>query len=149
MEPHLDIDAHFQRHDRFLVIDCVCKREKELLHGHSCKQPMKRCGFVGLPPQTPLGENVLNAEDASKLLADLEQMGHVHLAFYGFTMGAETPQFVGTCNCCDCCCANFPGQDSRRPGGRATAVELPRRHRPSGVRCLRRLPGALPSGGHL
>ncbi|MCK7517088.1 MAG: hypothetical protein MZV64_04900 [Ignavibacteriales bacterium] len=27
-EPHNDIDAHFQRHDRFLVIDCVCKREK-------------------------------------------------------------------------------------------------------------------------
>ena len=110
MEPHLDIDAHFQRHDRFLVIDCVCKREKELLHGHSCKQPMKRCGFVGLPPQTPLGENVLNAEDASKLLAELEQMGHVHLAFYGFTMSAESPQFVGTCNCCDCCCAIFQGK---------------------------------------
>src|SRR5271157_3932408 len=110
MEPHLDIDAHFQRHDRFLLIDCVCKREKELLHGHSCKLPMKRCGFVGLPPQTPLGENVLNAEDASKLLAELEQMGHVHLAFYGFTMGAETPQFVGTCNCCDCCCGVFQGK---------------------------------------
>ena len=110
IEPHLDIDAHFQRHDRFLVIDCVCKREKELLHGHSCKLPMKRCGFVGLPPQTPLGENVMNAEDASKLLAELEQMGHVHLAFYGFTMGAETPQFVGTCNCCDCCCGVFQGK---------------------------------------
>ena len=110
MEPHLDIDAHFKRHERFLVIDCVCKREKELLDGHSCKQPMKRCGFVGLPLQTPLGENVLNAEDASKLLAELEHMGHVHLAFYGFTMSAESPQFVGTCNCCDCCCAIFQGK---------------------------------------
>ncbi len=110
MEPHLDIDAHFKRHERFLVIDCVCKREKELLDGHSCKQPMKRCGFVGLPPQTPLGENVLNAEDASKLLAELEHMGHVHLAFYGFTMSAESPQFVGTCNCCDCCCGIFQGK---------------------------------------
>jgi len=110
MEPHLDIDAHFKRHERFLVIDCVCKREKELLHGHSCRQPMKRCGFIGLPPQTPLGENVLNAEDAAKLLDVLEQMGHVHLAFYGFTMGAESPQFVGTCNCCDCCCGVFQGK---------------------------------------
>ena len=54
-EPHLDIDAHFERHERFLVIPCVCKREIEVLHGHSCRQPMKRCGFVGLPPQTPLG----------------------------------------------------------------------------------------------
>jgi Pyruvate/2-oxoacid:ferredoxin oxidoreductase delta subunit len=110
MEPHLDIDAHFQRHERFLLIPCVCKREMELLHGHSCKLPMKRCGFVGLPPQTPLGENVIGREEASKLLGKLEQMGHVHLAFYGFTMGAETPQFVGTCNCCACCCGVFHGQ---------------------------------------
>jgi len=110
MEPHLDIDAHFKRHERFLVIPCVCKREQELQHGHSCGLPMKRCGFVGLPPQTPLGENVVGREEASKLLGELEQMGHVHLAFYGFTMGAETPQFVGTCNCCGCCCGVFHGQ---------------------------------------
>ena len=37
-------------------------------------------------------------------------MGHVHLAFYGFTMSAESPQFVGTCNCCACCCGVFHGQ---------------------------------------
>ena len=109
-EPHLDIDAHFQRHERFLVIDCVCKREIEVLHGHSCKKPMKRCGFVGLPPQTPLGETVLDREEASKLLDKLGKQGHVNLAFYGFTMGAESPQFVGTCNCCSCCCGIFHGQ---------------------------------------
>ena len=109
-EPHLDIDAHFQRHERFLVIPCVCKREMELLHGHSCRKPMKRCGFVGLPPQTPLGETVLDREEASKLLTKLEKMGHVHLAFYGFTMSADSPQFVGTCNCCSCCCGVFHGQ---------------------------------------
>jgi ferredoxin len=109
-EPHLDIDAHLKRHDRFLVIDCVCKREIEVLHGHSCGKPMKRCGFVGLPPQTPLGETVLDREEASKLLTKLGKQGHVNLAFYGFTMGAESPQFVGTCNCCSCCCGVFHGQ---------------------------------------
>jgi Pyruvate/2-oxoacid:ferredoxin oxidoreductase delta subunit len=109
MEPHLDVDAHFTRHERFLVIPCVCKREQEVQHGHSCRKPMKRCGFVGLPPQTPLGENVLDREAASKLLDELSQMGHVQLAFYGFTMGAETPQFVGTCNCCGCCCGVLRG----------------------------------------
>jgi ferredoxin len=108
-EPHLDIDSHFQRHERFLVIPCVCKREMELLHGKSCRKPMKRCGFVGLPPQTPLGDTVLDREEASKLLTRLEKMGHVHLAFYGFTMFAERPQFVGTCNCCSCCCGVIHG----------------------------------------
>jgi Na+-translocating ferredoxin:NAD+ oxidoreductase subunit B len=110
MEPHLDIDAHFKRHERYLLIDCVCKREQEVLGNYGCKLPMKRCGFIGLPPQTPLGENVVGREEADKLLGELEQMGHVHLAFYGFTMGADTPQFVGTCNCCACCCGILHGQ---------------------------------------
>ncbi len=108
-EPHLDIDAHFQRHERFLVIPCVCKREREVLGDYSCKLPVKRCGFVGLPPQTPLGETVLDREEASALLTKLEKQGHVHLAFYGFTMFAEAPQFMGTCNCCSCCCGVIHG----------------------------------------
>ena len=110
MESHLDIDAHFRRHDRFLLIPCVCKRERELQGHYDCTLPMKRCGFVGLPPQTPLGENVIDRDEADKLLRELEQQGHVHLAFYGFTMGADTPQFVGTCNCCACCCGVLHGQ---------------------------------------
>jgi NAD-dependent dihydropyrimidine dehydrogenase PreA subunit len=104
IEPHLDIDAHFRRHERFLVLPCVCKREKELLGQHDYHTPMKRCGFIGLPPQTPLGENVLDREEANKLFYALEEMGHVHNAVYGFVMDAEPPQFVGTCNCCRCCC---------------------------------------------
>ena len=108
-EPHLDIDAHFQRHERFLVIPCVCRREQEILGEYSCKQPMKRCGFVGLPPQTPLGETVVDREEAMKLFDSLEKQGHVHLAFYGFTMFADAPQFMGTCNCCTCCCGILHG----------------------------------------
>ena len=110
MEPHLDIDAHFKRHERFVVFGCVCKREQELLHGYSCDNPTKRCGFVGVPPQTPLSENVLDREEALKLFDKLEQMGHVHLAAYGYVMGAETPQFVGGCNCCSCCCGVLHSQ---------------------------------------
>jgi Na+-translocating ferredoxin:NAD+ oxidoreductase RNF subunit RnfB len=28
----------------------------------------------------------------------------VHTGFYGFIAGAESPQFVGCCNCCGDCC---------------------------------------------
>jgi Pyruvate/2-oxoacid:ferredoxin oxidoreductase delta subunit len=108
-EPHLDIDAHFARHERFLVIPCVCKREREVLGDFSCELPMKRCGFVGLPPQTPLCDTVLGREEALKLFDELEKLGHVHSAFYGFTMFAEAPQFMGTCNCCSCCCGVIHG----------------------------------------
>jgi NAD-dependent dihydropyrimidine dehydrogenase PreA subunit len=109
-EPHNDIEAHFQRHERFLVIDCVCKKEKAALHGHSCELPNRRCGFVGLPPQTPLSENVLTREEASKRWAELDAMGTMVIeGFYGFTMGAEEPQFVGGCHCCGCCCTILQG----------------------------------------
>jgi Na+-translocating ferredoxin:NAD+ oxidoreductase subunit B len=105
-EPHNDIDTHFQRHDRFLVIDCVCKKEKAALHGHSCELPNKRCGFVGMPPAVPLSENVLSREDAIKRWNELDAMGTMMIqGFYGFTMGAEAPQFVGGCHCCGCCCS--------------------------------------------
>jgi len=109
-EPHNDIDAHFQRHDRFLVLDCVCKKEKAAAYGHSCDMPNKRCGFVGMPPVVPLSENVIGREDAIKLWNELDAMGTMVVeGFYGFTMGAEEPQFVGGCHCCGCCCTILQG----------------------------------------
>jgi NAD-dependent dihydropyrimidine dehydrogenase PreA subunit len=109
-EPHNDIDAHFQRHDRFLVIDCVCKKEKVAFQGHSCHMPNKRCGFVGMPPVVPLSENVLSREEAIKLWDELDALGTMMIqGFYGFTMGAEEPQFVGGCHCCGCCCTILQG----------------------------------------
>ena len=109
MEPHLDIDAHFKRHERFLVIDCVCKREKELLARPQLQDAHEALWIRRTAAADPARGKRADREEATKLLAELEQMGHVHLAFYGFTMGAESPQFVGTCNCCDCCCAYSRG----------------------------------------
>jgi Pyruvate/2-oxoacid:ferredoxin oxidoreductase delta subunit len=103
LQPYDDIDAHFARHERFKVSDCVCRMERNLL-GSKCTHTVKRCGFMGLPPQTPLSENVLNREQALKLFIQLEEEGHVHTGFYGFIAGAESPQFVGCCNCCGDCC---------------------------------------------
>ena len=94
MEPHLDIDAHLKRHERFLVMDCVCKREMEALGKADSRYPLKRCGFLGLPASVPLGEHVLDREEADQLLRKLEQMGHVSNATYGFQMSAESPQYV-------------------------------------------------------
>jgi electron transport complex protein RnfB len=108
LQPYDDIDAHFARHERFGVFDCVCRLEHKLF-GSTCSKPVKRCGFVGLPPQTPLSEYVLDREQAMTLFAQLEDEGHVHTGFYGFIMGADTPQFVGCCNCCGDCCGILSG----------------------------------------
>ena len=120
-EPHNDVDAHFQRYDRFLVLDCVCKKDQVAAHGHSCDMPIKRCGFVGMPPAVPLSENMLPREEAIKLWDELDAMGtHVVEGFYGFTMGAEAPQFVGGCHCCGCCCVML---NSQRLGTLKESVE--------------------------
>lgn len=120
-EPHNDVDAHFQRYDRFLVIDCVCKKDQVAAHGHSCYMPIKRCGFVGMPPMVPLSENVIPREEAIKLWAELDAMGTMIVeGFYGFTMGAEAPQFVGGCHCCGCCCVIL---NSARLGALKESVE--------------------------
>jgi len=109
-EPHNDVDAHFQRYDRFLVLDCVCKKDQVAAHGQSCYMPIKRCGFVGMPPKVPLSENVIPREEAMKLWEELDAMGTMVVeGFYGFTMGAEAPQFVGGCHCCGCCCVMLNG----------------------------------------
>lgn len=103
LQPYDDIDAHFARYERFYVQDCVCRIEQNLMGSH-CERPVNRCAFVGLPPQMPLSEHVLDREQAIKLFDELEEQGHVHLGFYGFTSTAESPQFVGSCNCCGDCC---------------------------------------------
>jgi len=108
LQPYDDIDAHFQRYERFAVSDCVCRISRNLL-GSNCTMPVKRCAFVGLPPQTPLSDHVLDREQALKLWDELEDMGHIHLGFYGFTSTAGSPQFVGCCNCCGDCCGVLRG----------------------------------------
>lgn len=108
LQPHEDIDAHFARHERFAVSDCICILERDLVGG-SCDRPLKKCAFVGLPAETPLSDHVLDRAQAKKLFDDLEDEGHVHLGFYGFTSTADSPQFVGCCNCCGCCCGILRG----------------------------------------
>jgi electron transport complex protein RnfB len=108
LQSYDDIDAHFNRYERFGVVDCVCQIERSLV-GHNCSRTLKRCGFTGLPPQTPLSENVLDREAALKLFTQLEDEGLVHTGFYGSIKGSKTPQFVGCCNCCDDCCAVLRG----------------------------------------
>lgn len=107
-QPHDDIDAHFQRYERFRVIDCVCRVEANLLES-DCPTPLKRCAFVGAPPQTPLSENVLNREQALERFTETEEMGLVHLGFYGNTPAGSVPRFAGCCNCCGDCCGVLRG----------------------------------------
>ena len=109
-EPHNDIDAHFQRHDRFLVIDCVCKKEKVALMAIAARCQSSVVVSSACRHVAPLSENVISREEAIKRWDELDAMGTMVIeGFYGFTMGAEAPQFVGGCHCCGCCCTILQG----------------------------------------
>ena len=50
---------------------------------------------MGMPPVVPFSENVISRDEAIKLWNELDAMGTMMIqAFYGFTMGAEEPQFA-------------------------------------------------------
>ena len=107
-KPYDDIDAHFQRYEKFYVIDCVCRVEANLLDS-SCPTPLRRCSFSGVLSETPLSENVIDRKKAVALFREIKEAGLVHLGFYGDTPAGNVPQFTGCCNCCGDCCGVLRG----------------------------------------
>ena len=108
LQTYDDIDGHFQRHQRFKVADCVCRVERNLM-GSDCTLPVKRCSFTGLPPQTPLSDDVLDREQALTLFSELEEMGHIHLAAWGYASADSPALYNGGCQCCGDCCGILRG----------------------------------------
>jgi electron transport complex protein RnfB len=84
----------------FMVNDCVCKKEKELL-GDPCDRPMQVCLAMapveGVFDKSPIGK-VLTKQEAHDLMKMTEEAGLVHLT-YNVQGGGYY-----ICNCCKCCC---------------------------------------------
>ena len=94
------VSTLIEQSQSFLVNDCVCKKEQELL-GHSCDRPVQVC--LALAPIPGVFDNssqgrVLNKEEAYALLKKTEELGLVHL-----TYNVQGGRFY-ICNCCSCCC---------------------------------------------
>jgi NAD-dependent dihydropyrimidine dehydrogenase PreA subunit len=84
----------------FMVQDCICKKEKELLD-QRCDKPMEVCLAIaplpGLFDDHPTGK-VISKEEAISLLRKCEEEGLVHL-----TANVQSGH-IFICNCCGCCC---------------------------------------------
>jgi NAD-dependent dihydropyrimidine dehydrogenase PreA subunit len=84
----------------FLVNDCICKKEKELL-GHPCDRPVEVCLALAPVPNVfdkyPTGR-VITREEAHDLIKKAEEAGLVHL-----TCNIQGGNYY-ICNCCKCCC---------------------------------------------
>ena len=94
-----------EQNQSFLVNDCICKKEKELL-GHPCDRPVQVCLAMAPVPKVfdkyPTGR-MITKQEAHDLIKMTEEAGLVHLT-YNVQGGGYY-----ICNCCKCCCGVLRG----------------------------------------
>jgi electron transport complex protein RnfB len=96
----------------FMVNECVCKKDQELL-GKPCDKPREVCMGLSAEPgffESHLrGGKVITKTQAYEVLKLAEEAGLVHL-----TSNIETGHtFI--CNCCGCCCGALKGTGMGAP----------------------------------
>jgi Na+-translocating ferredoxin:NAD+ oxidoreductase subunit B len=94
------VSALIDRSESFLVNDCICKKEEELL-GKPCDKPLQVCLALapvpGIFDQAPHGR-IITKSQAYELIKAAEEAGLVHM-----TGNVRNGQ-IYICNCCGCCC---------------------------------------------
>jgi len=94
------VSAIVERGQSFLVNDCICKKEQDLLENR-CDKPMEVCLAIAPVPDV-FGEaktgRAISREEAYGVLNMAEEAGLVHL-----TWNVQNGHFF-ICNCCGCCC---------------------------------------------
>jgi len=98
--PYDDVKSVLQASKSFQVIDCICRKEQDLL-GRQCDFPLKVCLNFSPEERSP-DPNDISRQEALDLLDKCEEIGLVHSVSnaqgYGFL-----------CNCCGCCCGVLRG----------------------------------------
>jgi NAD-dependent dihydropyrimidine dehydrogenase PreA subunit len=103
--PYERVSTIIETGQSFLVNECICKKEKDLL-GKPCDRPLEVCLAIaplpGVFDDSPSGK-VISKEEAHELLRKTEEAGLVHL-----TDNVQTGH-IYICNCCGCCCGVLAG----------------------------------------
>ena len=98
--PYEKVSTIIENGQSFLVNDCICKKEKDLL-GKPCDRPVQVCLAIapipGVFDNSPEGR-VISREEAYALLKKTEEEALVHM-----TSNLQYGSFY-ICNCCKCCC---------------------------------------------
>jgi Na+-translocating ferredoxin:NAD+ oxidoreductase subunit B len=98
--PYERISNLIDQNQSFMVNDCICKKEKELL-GQPCDRPIQVCLALAPVPKvfdkSPIGK-VITKQEAHDLIKMAEEAGLVHL-----TCNIQGGNYY-ICNCCKCCC---------------------------------------------
>jgi ferredoxin len=100
--PYDDIKSLFLHAKWFTAIDCICRKQQELLGSRKCDFPLKAC-LTFAATERPHGPNNITQKEALEMLLETEEIGLVH------TVRNVAQGIFYVCNCCGCCCGILRG----------------------------------------
>ena len=99
--PEDDIRGRVLNAKSYMLLDCICRIEREL-EGHACKVSGKKVCFGWSAEEIPENPYTISKEEAIKIFDDCEAKGLVHLVINEFN-------YHHSCMCCGCCCGVLRG----------------------------------------
>jgi NAD-dependent dihydropyrimidine dehydrogenase PreA subunit len=100
--PYDDVRKLIIQAKSFRVIDCICKKQKQLLGAKKCDFPLRVCLTFSAKARQ-MDSNSISPKEALDLLQKTEEMGLVH------TVNNVANGVTYVCNCCGCCCGILRG----------------------------------------
>lgn len=100
--PYDDVRNFIIQANSFEVIDCICKKQQELLGNRKCDYSLRVCMTFSTKARLNSSYSVTQKE-ALDLLDKTEEIGLVH------TVSNVVNGVTYICNCCGCCCAILRG----------------------------------------
>ncbi|HAI22023.1 MAG TPA: hypothetical protein DCM14_09065 [Clostridiales bacterium UBA8153] len=100
--PYDDVRGFLSDARSFVLRDCVCRKQHDLLGSRRCSFPRRACLSFS-PADRPAGPDSISREDALAFLDEARSIGLVHMV----SNVAKGVNYV--CNCCGCCCGILRG----------------------------------------
>jgi electron transport complex protein RnfB len=100
--PYEDVRAVLLQARSFVVGDCVCRVQQDLVQSRRCDFPVKACLWFS-NSEAEGREGALSQAEALEFLDQIEKIGLVH------TVSNVQEGHGYVCNCCGCCCGLLRG----------------------------------------
>ena len=100
--PYDDIKPLLLQAKSFEVLDCICRKQQDLVGNRKCDFPLRVCLNFS-PMERPEGKYTVTQEEALRVLDQAEEIGLVH------SVSNVTRGVFYVCNCCGCCCGILRG----------------------------------------
>ncbi|MDQ7792877.1 MAG: 4Fe-4S binding protein [bacterium] len=100
--PYDDVRAFLTDARSFVLRDCVCRKQHDLLESRRCSFPRRSCLSFS-PADRPAGPDSISRDEALAFLDEARSIGLVH------TVSNVAKGINYVCNCCGCCCGILRG----------------------------------------